>query len=932
MVAVDLETTGLDPTREQIIEVGAVRFQGDDILDEFETVINPGRSIPHHITQLTGITDDDIVNAPPIEAILPELESFIGNDPILGHNVQFDVGFLRQTGLRLNNPTVDTYAVASTMLPSTPRYSLSALTTLFDIDIEGAHRALNDVHMTVSLYQILWGQVLELPLETLAEIVRLGQQMPWDGHLVFARALEERVSNPQKPAPQTVEVDIEEDLIETFGKHFSTSDRLSSSNSPRPIDVDQVAAAIEPGGVFESEFPGYEYRPQQVAMLKTVGDALNHAAHQIIEAPTGVGKSLAYLLPSLHYAVQNDERVVVSTHTLNLQDQIMLRDMPMLEQVLDLPFRAAVLKGRSNYLCPRRLIALRRRGPTSADEMQLLARILVWLTTNQSGDRADITLRGPVENAVWGRLSAEDEGCTTNRCATHMAGVCPFYRARRAADAAHIIVVNHALLLSDAIMEGRVLPDYRILIIDEGHHLEDATTNGLSFRTDPYTIARQLADLGSANSGLLGDLLAHAHGAIPNEYFDTLKEFVEVIIQASSFMNEHVDRLFVTLRQFLLDHMQIPRNEYAQQVRILAPLREQPAWSTVEVHWDNLSHFTAGIADAMTQLVVGLHELSEYDITDYDDLVSAFTAASRHLTQLHLRLEELVTNPDPNTIYWVEFRPDGRRISIHAAPLDVGPLVQQHIWNTRDTVILTSATLRTNNSFAYIQERLDAEDIDGMVVESPFDYQANTLLYLVNDIPEPRERSAYQRAVEDGLLDLIVATEGRTLALFTSYAQLRQTSKKIAPQLTQQGIAVFDQSDGTSRTQLLEGFVQSERAVLMGTRSFWEGVDVPGDDLSVLAIVRLPFSVPSDPLFAARSELFDDAFFEYSIPETILRFRQGFGRLIRRKDDRGVVAIFDRRLLTKGYGRHFIDALPSCTIQQGSLHDLPREAVRWLDG
>jgi DNA polymerase-3 subunit epsilon/ATP-dependent DNA helicase DinG len=377
--------------------------------------------------------------------------------------------------------------------------------------------------------------------------------------------------------------------------------------------------------------------------------------------------------------------------------------------------------------------------------------------------------------------------------------------------------------------------------------------------------------------------------------------------------------------------MQIPRNEYAQQVRILDALRRQPAWSEVEVHWQNLSHFTSGIADAMTQLVVGLHELSDYDITDYDDLVSSFTAASRHLTELHLRLEELVTAPAPNTVYWVEFRPDGRRISVHAAPLDVGPLVKEHIWYAKDSVILTSATLRTNNSFSYVQERLDAEDVDGLVIDSPFDYQSNTLLYLINDIPEPRERSAYQRAVEEGLLELVLATEGRTLALFTSYAQLRETSNAIGPALGQRGIAVYDQSDGTSRTQLLEGFVESERAVLMGTRSFWEGVDVPGEDLSVLAIIRLPFSVPSDPLFAARSEMFDDAFFEYSIPETILRFRQGFGRLIRRQDDRGVVAIFDRRLLSKGYGRHFIDALPPCTTQRGSIHDLPQEAVRWLN-
>ena len=452
----------------------------------------------------------------------------------------------------------------------------------------------------------------------------------------------------------------------------------------------------------------------------------------------------------------------------------------------------------------------------------------------------------------------------------------------------------------------------------------------MSFRTDPESIERQMADLGTAHSGLLGELLERTRGAIPEGYHNTLRDFVDIVVSAAAMMNQHVDRFFSTLRRFLEDHVRIPRNEYTQQVRILSPLRRQPAWSEVEVTWDNLSQFTGAIADAMTRLAQGLSELAEFDIEEYDDLLAGVNSMARQLTALHTKLSELVLEPDTNAIYWTEFQPDGSRISIHAAPLDVGPLIQEHLWNTKDAVILTSATLRTDETFDYIRERLDAEDADQIVIDSPFDYKSSTLLYLVDDIPEPGEFDAYQREVERGLLNLIRATDGRVMVLFTSYAQLRRTVNSIGDALERDNITIYDQSGGSSRSQLLEGFVESRRAVLMGTRSFWEGVDVPGEDLSVLVIVRLPFSVPSDPLYAARSEMFDDPFQQYAIPETILRFRQGFGRLIRRKSDFGVVAIFDRRILSKNYGRIFLNSLPECTVRQGPMKDLPEATVEWL--
>lgn len=932
IVAVDIETTGLDPSQDRIIEVGAVKFHGDDVLDTWHSLINPGCPIPPYITQLTGLTDKDVKDAPRLSSVMPQLRQFIHTAPLLGHNVRFDLGFLQSGGLRATNPVVDTYPIASVMLPSAPRYSLSALAAHFKIDTEGAHRALNDSIMTHLVFQQLWNLALSLPLDTLAEIVRAGRNMPWDGALFFDAALATRSretagSPTERIADQAIDMAMGELSTARDGPDRS----LRPKQKPEPIDPDALAQLIEIDGKLAASFAHYEHRPQQVAMLRSTSLAFNKGQHLLIEAPTGVGKSLAYLIPAIAFATQNDTRVVISTNTINLQEQLLNKDVPLLKSALGLSFRAAVLKGRSNYLCPRRLAAMRRRGPTSPEEMLMLARILVWLTANRSGERSDITLRGPIEAAIWHRLSAEDEGCKLERCATQMDGACPFYRARQAAEAAHILIVNHALLLSDIATEGRVLPEYLHLIVDEAHHLEEATTNGLSFRTDPQAIAGQIADLGTATTGLLGEVLQRTHAAIPPGYYSTLVDFVNVVIQASSFMAQHTDWLFKTLHQFLDEHARVARNEYTQQIRIVESLRRQPAWSNVETHWGNLSNFTSTIAKAMTELAGGLHELHDYDIENYDDLLAGASAAARHLNELHSRLNEIVSVPNANMIYWAEIQPGGERISLHAAPLDIGPLVEQYLWNAKETIIMTSATLRTSGSFNYIRERLNAQHVDEIALSSPFDYKTNTLLYVVNDIPEPADQAGYQRAVEQGILELCRAAQGRTLVLFTSYAQLRETANVISEALTQDGIMVYDQADGIGRMQMIEGFIESEKAVLMGTRSFWEGVDIPGADLSVLVIVRLPFNVPSDPIFAARGEQFEEPFTQYSVPEAILRFRQGFGRLIRRKTDRGIVVILDRRVISKRYGQMFMNSLPECTVRNGKLSALPEAAAKWLE-
>ncbi len=927
LVALDLETTGLDPAADSIIEVGMVRLHEGIITDEYQTFVNPGRPVPPHVTYLTGITPDDLVGAPALAGVIPAIRTFAGNVPIIGHNIAFDLAFLSRQGILQTNLRIDTYDLASVVLPRAPRYNLASLVSQFDINLDNAHRALADARAAALLYWALWDKVRALPYATLYEITMAAQGLDWDARHVFEAALNEYRGQMPPPPPS------DQAMIEQFGLPVLDETPLRPAVRLAPLDTDQITARLRPGGLLAERLPGYEERPQQIEMARAVAAAFNDSDHILIEAGTGTGKSLAYLLPALSWAAQNNERIVISTNTINLQDQLIQNDIPALTTMLDLPVRSVVLKGRSNYLCPRRLAAVRRRHPTQVDELRTLAKILVWLLESPGGDRSDISLRGPVENNVWHRLSAEDEDCTLDRCWAVMQGACPFYKARKAAESAHVLVINHALLLADAVGDNQVLPPYRHLIIDEAQHLEEAATSSLTFRLDEAALQRRLGDLGGPARGLLGDLLTSVRGYVPDKQLERLETFVRHISAATGAMEVHVQALFNSFRDFLRSANGSRAGDYNVQFRITPQHRSLPAFSQCQTAWTTLRDFFEVISTAMRRLTDGLARLESYNIPNYHDLVSGASAASRHLDEIQAQLTAFTLEPSANAIYWLSAGQNANGyVAINSAPLHVGLPLHQHIWSAKDTVVLTSATLQTDDTFDYLRERLHVEHAKTLDVGSPFDYRASTLVYIPNDIPEPNDQSGYQREFERALIELADALNGRLMVLFTSYTHLQQTKQAIAPRLALGNIIVYDQTEGGSRQALLDGFKSSERAVLLGTKSFWEGVDIPGEALSGLVIARLPFAVPSDPIFAARSESYADGFKQYAVPDAVLRFRQGFGRLIRTRTDRGVVVVFDRRIISKSYGVSFLESLPDCTVQYGNLQTLPEAARRWVDG
>jgi DNA polymerase-3 subunit epsilon/ATP-dependent DNA helicase DinG len=399
------------------------------------------------------------------------------------------------------------------------------------------------------------------------------------------------------------------------------------------------------------------------------------------------------------------------------------------------------------------------------------------------------------------------------------------------------------------------------------------------------------------------------------------------------FRIEHYFReFFNAVDEFMIEQRDgRPVSGYGQQERVTEATRTLPVWTNAEIAWEETHETTGLLLNLLADLYKTAGDLNKDHTDELDDSLNTLGDAYRRLAETDANLDSLVNQPNKLYVYWVEIQQNKNQLALNMAPLHIGSLMEKFLWNEKASVILTSATLTTNEGFDYLRGRLNAANANEMQVGSPFDYESAAMLYLVNDIPEPSDANGHQKAVEQGLVRLSKATGGRLLALFTSYQQLRRTSASISNSLAEDGIVVYEQGEGASANTLLETFREADNAVLLGTRSFWEGVDIPGDALSVLVIVKLPFDVPSEPIVAARSETFEDPFNEYQLPEAILRFRQGFGRLIRTQYDRGVVAILDRRILTKRYGRSFLESLPECKVEVGPLRELPAKAQSWLN-
>jgi predicted DnaQ family exonuclease/DinG family helicase len=891
-VALDLETTGFDPLNDQVIEIAAVRFTEKEVLEKYETLVNPEIPVPPIITHITGIRNEDLENAPTFDRIANDLVNFIGKDPVVGHNISFDISFLNGKGLKLLNPLYDTLHLSSILLPGLASYSLDTLSRILKISHEKKHRALSDTIACQQLFTMLLSRIGEIPSEPYSRIIRLLGKSTWPMKDLFVSA--DRV-NPEKKTPPTKK---------------EKDEKEPPSSDKNLIGDETFASFFSKDGPLSRVIADHEPRPSQDRMAELIDKAFKNGTGLLVEAGTGTGKTLAYLLAGVRHSLETGMNTMVSTHTRNLQGQIMDKDLPLLKKTLaqlDPPvhFAGAVLKGRKNYLSLKRFESFLDRDFFLDHEITMLIKILLWLKKDCSGDMEELSLQGKEYSVL------EDLCCAEYVCHhqdPEYASGCYLLKAREKAENADIIVVNHALLMQDALTETPLLPENRYLIVDEAHHLERVATESMtvsisynSFLRPFEGLSRVFEELSRQSGGLFdqsdgGDLMkklkSHIHSLVSRIeiFFGLIGIFMEKNIEPSQFQY----------------HLNLSASHF-----------DTPDWQKV-------------IAAAQSISSTGLEFIG--DLESFHESAGLEEKISReiknYLYECGKKLKDLSfsvgSGQSDDRISWL-FKGYEGGVSLKCAPADIGVTLGHILFDKKDSVILTSATLRTDKSFRFIREQLSlGEGFSEQYLPSHFDFPDQVKILIPEDLPEPATEG-YFISCANLIENIVIRNKGRTMVLFTSKKALNATYHETAEKLKAEGYTVLAQNITGGRGKILEHFKDEPgKCVIFGTASFWEGVDIKGNDLTCVVMQKLPFDPPEDPIILARSRKYTDSFSSYQLPRAILKFKQGFGRLIRSSKDTGSIVILDTRIVQKGYGRQFLESLPEgIKIGYSTISELP---------
>ena len=706
----------------------------------------------------------------------------------------------------------------------------------------------------------------------------------------------------------------------------------------RVVKDSDVAGLLGPNGCISQALVDYEDRPEQLRMAFAVNEAFNENQVSLIEAGTGTGKSMAYLVPAILWSRQNQERVVISTNTINLQEQLIRKDLPFLQRSSLLDFRFELIKGRSNYLCRRRLEAVKQEpGLFDNDQASQIDALRQWSEQTSDGSREDLAFLP--DDSLWEEVCCEADQCARSQCLDF--GRCFFHQARRRAAHADILVANHALLLSDLALRQQtdnfsamaVLPPFSRLVIDEAHHLEDVATRYFSTQVSRFAYARTLNRLQNprkTHRGLLPRLMQKLGAVLTDDQDERFRLIYEQV------------NLLLTLRQNLVDCSvsvletcgtrlattidERPQKGSDIRQRLVHQVTSHALWPEINQELRSLARLTDDYAAALRSFLKTLRPLSDEVFEVIRSLVTDLSGLVWRLDGLAHQLRAFVAN-EPSTCAWFDVsvgrigRSEGIVTRLCTAPLNVAPLLRECLMERKQTIVMTSATLTVAQRFDYLRERVGLDAIEPqrlqeLLLNSPFDFSKQALVAIPTDIPEPGQ-SGFQEAVCNLVEKAVLLADGRSFVLFTAYSLLRRVHSELEPILTTRGYHVLRQGDAT-RHRLLQQFSQDPTSVLFATDSFWEGVDVPGRALEQVIIARLPFRVPTEPVLQARAEAIaaagNDPFLNYTVPQAVIRFRQGFGRLIRHRRDRGIVLLLDSRVVTRGYGRMFLNSLPEVRV------------------
>ncbi len=927
-VVIDLETTGNSPKKgDKIIQIAAVVIENNQIVDRYMSFVNPLQKIPLFIEQLTGISNEMVEHAPTFDQIVEDIHNMLKSSYFVAHNVYFDLSFLQEElticGYQFSGPVLDTVELARMAFPTEKSYKLSDLSDEFKMQHENPHRADSDAEATAMLFLHIMKKINKLPLITLQQVSKLSRSFISDIEEILENIISQKLIKLDQP------IDPELEIVRSLAIKKRVNKKNTAGNNGVIQKEELLELFISKKDELSKILPSYHERPGQLKMIEEIFDAFSTHQHVLIEAATGIGKTMAYLVSAIFYSLQENRPVIVSTYTNNLQMQIMDKDIPILTKLLKGCFTATILKGQRHYLCLQKFEQSLKELDDNYDFILTKAQILIWLTETNYGDLDELNLPSG-GRSLWENLHVDHSSFLNNPFHEY----CFYQQAKENALTANLIVTNHAMLLADLERVEKILPSYQEVIIDEAHHFKNVATEQLGVRFHYLDLHHIISRLGFTNTnGLLRDFVK-----VRKEISSAFFKIDEILVQ----LQEESQQLFVGLHSYVLkrrkDHS-LNRASY----RYLPEKENNRTWNSLLELAKRLQFMIRDIISLMekeNQKMDGQY-IKEKPIKEKLTL-EAFKQCISSMNDYKYYLEFLFFENDDTVLRWIEIDSKGAKnaVSIYAQPIEVKEYLADQFFSKVQSAVLTSATLTIRNSFTYTMDNVGLSDFfpKQVKIKSSFNYKEQVKLFIPSDMPSVNDVSLeeYSEAIALHIGTVAQITDGKILVLFTSYEMLRKTYQILKEDVTLDDFIIMGQGTGSgSRTKLTKNFRHFEKAILLGTSSFWEGVDFPGDQLKALMIVRLPFASPDEPTVAAACKHLEaqgiNSFYHYSLPEAILRFKQGFGRLIRHEGDRGILFILDNRILSAKYGKDFLASIPKLEIEHKPMHLLTHAIDEWIN-
>lgn len=907
VVVLDTETTGLSHRENELIEIAAARLRGREIVDRFDTFVKPSGLIPAEITELTSITNADVAHAPSAEGAVAALAEFVGGAPVIAHNAAFDRGFIEAVsgGSEVSDIWIDSLALSRIALPRLSSHKLASMAELFGC-ASVSHRANADVEALCGVWRILLCGLDDLPLGLMRRLADMHPDVPWSYRPIFsflAGSHPEAVFSLVSARHDILAAD--SSSAAGFGARID-ADELPGLNMP---SREEVEACFEPDGLVNRMYPGYEPRVEQMQMAAEVRDALATSSHRVIEAGTGVGKSIAYLVPFAQAAKRNNITVGIATKSNNLADQLMYHELPRLAREIEGGLTYCALKGYDHYPCLRKLERLARASEVHttrdpADTLTAIAVIYAYACQSPAGDLDGLGIR-------WRSVRKADLTTSSRECARRL---CPFYPdkcmvhgSRRRAARADVVVTNHSLLFRNVAADGKILPPIRHWVVDEAHSIEGEARRQWAVTVSADESRSFFERLGGARTGSLGRITRDLAAS------DAATLFMGLTAKATS-STQRASLAMADLFDAVRDLARSARSDSGYDTAnmwIGREVRESAAWGV-------FAEVANTAIDALDEASKNLASLVETVAEEKPELVADVADGQRRLKELNDGLKLVVEGTNDRYVYSCQVN---RRIkaggeSLSAERLDIGEALAENWLPEMHTAIFASATMTVSGSFDHFThavglDRLGRESFQTLHLDSSYDFERNMAVVVAGDIPDPRNRAAYLDALENLLVDVHMAMGGSTLTLFTNRRDMEELFDRVSPRLSKEGLALDCQKKNTSAKILRDRFLSDETSSLFALKAFWEGFDAAGDTLRCVVIPKLPFSSPTDPLSCERGVREDRAWARYSLPEAVLEVKQAAGRLIRTSTDAGVLVLADSRLVTKGYGKKFLSSLPA---------------------